>query len=186
MRLRPALSIRLSALPVVGLASLALVLIYFQQLSPEVFSFDARWYHMPMAQRYAPSGAIGPFQEGFWPGAFPQLLTYVDAWVVLMPRSILVDRLEICSHLEFVLCLVTLAQIPVFVRRIVPRAKAGLAWTILLAFPSIYLCDGNFHGGVDHVAGFWAIPIASVCGELGEASMWRTRFCSPAAQAGRR
>jgi hypothetical protein len=150
----------LRAVPVLLLACLALAFIYFQQLDPAVFSVDVRWYHAPMAQRYALSHAIGPFKEGFWPGAWPQLLSYLYTWVFLMPKAILFDRLEICSHLEFVLLLVTLAQIPVFLRALLPEAKVGLTWTVLLAFPAIYLHDGNLHAGADHFAGFWALPIA--------------------------
>src|SRR5260370_12215264 len=61
-RFGPIVSMDLRTAPVVALAVLALALLYFAQLSPEVFSFDVRWYHMPIAQRYAISGAIGPFR----------------------------------------------------------------------------------------------------------------------------
>src|SRR5260370_15756701 len=148
------------ALPVLALAGLALAFLYFQQLTPEVFSFDARWYHIPIAQRYALSGAIRPFPEGFWMGTWPQSLCYLYTWAFLTPRVLLFDRVEICSHLEVVLFLATLAQIPVFVRRLVPDVRSGLSWTVLLAFPSIYLYDGNLHAGADPVAGFWAITVA--------------------------
>jgi hypothetical protein len=147
-------------LPVLGLAWLAIAFLYFQILSPEVFAFDVRWYHVPIAQRYALSGAIRPFQEGFWMGTWPHSLSYLYAWVFLAPGLILFDRVETCAHIEFVLFLATLAQIPVFVRRLVPDTRAGLTWAVLLAFPSIYLYDGNLHAGADHFAGFWAIPVA--------------------------
>jgi hypothetical protein len=152
-------------IPVLTASGLALALLYFQELSPEVFSFDARWYHIPMAQRYALSGRIGPFEEGFWPGAWPHLLSYLYTWAFLTPGVLLFDRLELCAHMEFALFLLTLAQIPAFVRCVVPSARVGWTWATLLAFPCIYVYDGNLNGGADHVAGFWAIPIAL--------SMWR-------------
>lgn len=147
-------------LPVTALATLALGVLYFQILSPETFSFDVRWYHIPMAQRYALSGSVGPFAEGFWPGAFPHLLSYLYAWAFLAPGTLLFDRVELCAHIEFVLFLATLAQIPVLVRRLAPRAPAALTWVTLLMFPGIYIYDLNLHAGADHATGFWAIPIA--------------------------
>ncbi len=153
-------TVSLTTLPVVALAILALGVLYFQILSPEAYSFDVRWYHIPMAQRYALSGKVARFQEGFWPAAFPHLLSYIYAWAFLAPRTLLFDRVELCAHIEFVLFLATLAQIPVLVRRLAPRAPASLTWVVLLLFPGIYIYDLNLHAGADHAAGFWALPIA--------------------------
>jgi hypothetical protein len=146
--------------PMLVLSTFGLGIAYFQILSPETFSFDVRWYHMPIAQRYALSGRVGRFDEGFWPAAFPHLLSYIYAWAFLAPRSILFDRVELCAHIEFVLFLATLSQIPVLVRRLVPRARVGWSWVVLLLFPGLYVYDLNLHAGADRVAGFWALPIA--------------------------
>lgn len=163
----------MSTLALAAFGLLAIGLLYFQILSPEGFSFDVRWYHIPLAQRYALSGAIGPSPEGFWMAAYPQLCSYLYTWAFLIPRSLLFDRLELCAHLEFLLFLATLAQIPVLVRRLVPRLDVRLSWVVLLLFPGIYLYDSNLHAGADHVAGFWAIPIA-LCG-LGAWRRFHTR-----------
>jgi hypothetical protein len=157
---RRQLSLTAWQIPVLGLSVLALGVAYFQILSPEAFSFDVRWYHMPIAQRYALTGHVARFEEGFWPAAFPHLLSYIYAWAFLSPRSILFDHVELCAHIEFVLFLATLCQIPVLVRRMVPRARVGLTWVMLLLFPGLYVYDLNLHAGADRVAGFWALPIA--------------------------
>lgn len=141
-------------------AALAIGLLYFQILWPNVFSFDVRWYHLPIAQRYALSGKVAAFEEGFWPAAFPHLASYVYAWAFLTPWTLLFDRVEFCAHIEFVLFLATLAQVPVLTRRIIPNAPPLLTLVVMLLFPGMYLYDSNLHSGADHIAGYWAIPIA--------------------------
>ncbi|MEO8185370.1 MAG: hypothetical protein ABI895_41710, partial [Deltaproteobacteria bacterium] len=143
---------------VAGAAGVALL--YFEALSPDVFGFDVRWYHASLAQRYALSGRIGRLEEGFWLGAYPQLMTYVYTWIFLAPRAILFDKLEACVNLEVVLLVSTLAQIPVLLRRLLPRARVGLSWVVMLAFPGIYLYDSNLNAGADHFLGFFALPLA--------------------------
>jgi hypothetical protein len=143
---------------VAGVAGVALL--YFEALSPDVFGFDVRWYHASLAQRYALSGRIGRLEEGFWLGAYPQLMTYIYTWVFLAPRAILFDKLEACLNLEVLLFVATLAQIPVLLRRLLPRARVGLTWVVTLAFPGIYLYDSNLNAGADHFLGFFALPMA--------------------------
>jgi len=145
-------------LVVAGAAGVALL--YFEALSPDVFGFDVRWYHASLAQRYALSGRIGKLEEGFWLGAYPQLLTYIYTWMFLAPRAILFDKLEACLNLELVVFVATLAQIPVLLRRVLPRAPVGLSWVVMLAFPGIYLYDSNLNAGADHFLGFFALPLA--------------------------
>jgi hypothetical protein len=144
----------------VGAAAIAVGVLYFQILWPQVFSFDTRWYHMPIAQRYALTGAVSKFQEGYWMAAWPHLMSYLFAWAFLAPKTLLFDRIELCAHIEFLLFLATLAQIPVLLRRLLPKRRVGLAWTVMLAFPALYLYDANLHCDADHVAAFFAIPIA--------------------------
>lgn len=145
--------------PVWLLALLGLGLVYFSILSPETFTFDARWYHMPMAQRYALSGKVGRMAEGFWMAAFPQLMTYLYTWVYLLPGLMMFDRMELGVHLEFALFVAVLTQIPVVVRRLAPGAPRSLSWCVRLAFPGLYLYDSNLNAGADHVAGFFVLPL---------------------------
>jgi hypothetical protein len=135
-------------------------LLYVQAMIPEAFSFDSRWYHLPLAQRYALAGAVSRFEEGFWMAAYPQLASYLYTWCFLLPGVTLFDRVATCAHVEAVLFVATLAQIPVLVRRLAQRTDVGPVWLVLLAFPGIYLYDSNLHAGADHVAAFFAIPIA--------------------------
>jgi hypothetical protein len=82
--------------------ALGVTVLYAQVLSPQATSFDVRWYHAPLAQRYALSGGVVRLEEGFWLGAYPQLLTYIYTWVFVMPGA-LFDRLATCIALEVLL-----------------------------------------------------------------------------------
>jgi hypothetical protein len=152
--------LRTAALPLLAVGAVGVGVLYFQNIVPDQMSFDSRWYHLPIAQKYAITGRIARFEEGFWQGAYPQLSTHLFTWAFLMPGDVLFDRAALCGHLEFGLFLATLAQIPVFVRRLVPRSRPALAWVSVFLFPGIYLYDSNLHTGADHIAGFWAIPLA--------------------------
>jgi hypothetical protein len=152
--------LRTAALPVLAVGALGVGILYFQNLVPDQMSFDSRWYHLPMAQKYAITGQIGRFEEGFWQGAYPQLGTHLFTWAFLLPTDELFDRAALCGHMEFALFLATLAQIPVLVRRLVKKSRPTLSWVSIFLFPGIFLYDSNLHTGVDHIAGFWAIPVA--------------------------
>jgi hypothetical protein len=147
-------------LPVLALGFVGAGVLYFQLLSPETFSYDARWYHIPIAQRFALAGKIARFEEGLWFAAYPLLTSYLDTWAFLTPSVLLFDRLELCAHIEFVLFLATLAQVPLLVRQLVPGSRASFAWVAFFLFPQIYLYDSNLSADADHVAAIFAIPIA--------------------------
>src|SRR3954469_13566417 len=105
LRLGPSVTLPVWTLPVLALGLIGIGALYIQILSPEAFSFDARWYHMPIGQRYALSGKVAPFREGFWQAAWPHLLSYIYAWTFLAPHVMLFDRIELGAHVEFVLFL---------------------------------------------------------------------------------
>jgi hypothetical protein len=134
-------------------------LLYFQVLSPETFSHDARWYHLPIAQQYATDGAVKPWPEGWWLAAYPHLSSYLYVWAFLLPKSLIFDRFELCAHLELVVFLATIASIPSLVRKLIPDASARGTWVTIFLFPGIFLYDSNLNVGADHIAALWAIPM---------------------------
>lgn len=148
------------------------VMVYFLVLTPDNVSHDARWFHLAIAEHYAAQGAIRPFPEGWVPGAMPQLASLVYTWAFLLPGGDLFDRVELSTHLEFVIFLWTLASIPVLVRscarrglsaRHSPFRKARVSgaatWAAMFLFPGIFVYDSTLNGGADHVTAFWAIPV---------------------------
>ena len=147
----------------------AIALLYFQILSPAPFSWDARWYHLPIAQQYALEGAVRAFPEGWWLGAYPQSASLVYTWAFLLPGGLPFQKLELCAHMELAVFLVTIASIPALVRTLVPGATGRKSWAAIFLFPGIFLYDGNLHVGADHMAALWCIPLV-----LALVRVWRS------------
>ncbi len=138
------------------LAVVAITLVYASVIPPENASFDARWYHLGIAEHYVAHGGIRPFAEGWYMGAFPHLASVLYAWAFLVPTGRLFDQVALSAHLEFILFLWTLAGVSVLTRRLVPRARPRFAFAVMLLFPGLYLYDSSLALGADHVAAFWA------------------------------
>lgn len=146
-----------------ALGFLSICLVYFSILSPRNASFDARWYHIPIAEHYADAGGIVRFPEGWVMGAFPQLTSLVYAWAFQIPVS-LFGRLTLSAHLEFAIFLWTLFGVPALVRRLLPkewrpRPRAATSWAAVFLFPGLFLYDSSLNLGADHVAAMWGVPI---------------------------
>lgn len=117
-------TLQYSALPVFVYGLYGVALLYFQLLTPETFSYDARWYHLPIAQQYAADGAVRAWPEGWWLAAYPHLSSYLYAWAFLLPGSAIFDRYELSAHMEVMIFLATIGSIPALVRRLVPATQA--------------------------------------------------------------
>lgn len=144
---------------VFGFGALSVLLLWFNTIHPENTAYDARWYHLPIAEHYAAQGAITAFAEGWFPGTGPHLASILYTWAFLLPRTAVFDRIMLSSTLELTLLLFTLAAIPAMVRRLLPGTRAPLSWVVMFLFPGIMLYDSSLCSGADHVAGFFAIPI---------------------------
>jgi hypothetical protein len=137
----------------------AVGLLYFQILSPQLIGYDARWYHLPLAEHYAADGAIRPTPEGWWLSAYPQLASHLYTWAFLLPRAATFDKTELSLHLEFASFVGMLAAIPVAVRKLVPRTSARGTWALYFLFPQVLLYDSNLNGGADHIAALFSLPL---------------------------
>lgn len=151
---------RLSPLEVAAFAVglLGLTVIYLNVLVPDNASYDARWYHMAIAEHYAAAGGIVRSVEGNVTVTLPQLTSILASWAFCIPWGGLFDRYELAAHLELVMLLGTLPGVVALVRYLVPGVKARWAWLAMLAFPSLFVYDSSLHGGADHVAALFAIP----------------------------
>jgi hypothetical protein len=148
--------------------ALCVVALYLPVLIPTLISYDARWYHLAIAEHYTALGAIRPFDGGWIAGTLPHLASHLYTWAFLAPGAQLFDRVVLSSHLEFLLFLGTLAGVQVLVRALVPGAPR-VAWVALFLFPGILVYDSGLIGGADHVAAFFAVPIL-----LALLQCWRT------------
>jgi len=155
--LRPPGSFQQLAILLFGIAGAGIL--YFQILSPESLHWDARWYHLPIAQQYALQGAVRPSPERWWLAGYPHSGSLIYTWAFMLPGVILFDRLELCLHLEFVVFLATIASIPTLVRHLVGGIKGQGTWAAIFLFPGIFLYDSNLCGAADHLAALWCVPI---------------------------
>lgn len=134
-------------------------MIYFAIMSPRNIAYDSYFYHLGIAQQYATDKGIRPFLEGWFPGAIPHLASVLYTWALLLPGLTLFERITCAAHVEFVLFLFTLVGVPVLVRKLVPKAPAGLSWAAFFLFPEILVYDSALSAAADHVNAFWAVPI---------------------------
>jgi hypothetical protein len=138
---------------------IGLLLVYIPILNPQNIGYDTRWYHFAVSEQYAVRGGIEPFTEASINGAQPQLAPAIYGWAFLLPGGTLFDRIELGLHLELTLFLATLACIPVLTQ-VLTGERHPYAWVFMLLFPGLYLYDSNLIGGADHIAAFWAVPVA--------------------------
>jgi hypothetical protein len=151
----------------IGLAiGVGVAMVYFSILSPENPGFDTLWYHLPIAEQYAVQGAIRPFSEGWYYGAYPHLASVVYTWAFLIPGASLFDRVGLAAHLEFFVFLWTLLGTASLTDRLISRGKNGTPRHIGLAagatflFPGILLYDGGLFTAADHIFAFFSLLLA--------------------------
>ncbi len=135
--------------------------IYLQVLTPGNISFDARWYHLPIAEGYAATGQIRPFPEGWYLAAYPHLASWLYAWAFLAPGGV-PQHLCLVMHLEFVVFLAMIAGAAAFARRLLGRPRLWGASGAVFLFPTLFQYGPNLNGGADHVLGLWAAPLGLV------------------------
>ncbi len=156
---------------IIGLGLLGLALLWFPLLSPLNASYDARWYHLPIAENYVARGGIMPFTEGWVHGAFPQLSSLLYAWAFSQPGSMFV-RIETAAHIELAVFVMTLFGVCAVTRRLL-GFRTPLAWAAMFLFPGLFCYDSGLVLGADHVAALWAAPLfllALRCAESGSRS----------------
>jgi hypothetical protein len=135
--------------------------LYIQALTPGNISFDARWYHLPIAEAYAATGRIRPFPEGWYLAAYPHLASWLYAWAFLAPGGVR-HHLCLAAHLEFVVFIAMLPGAAAFARRLLGWRRLRGASAAVFLFPTLFAYGPNLNGGADHVLGLWAAPIGLV------------------------
>jgi hypothetical protein len=153
---------------------LGVALLYAGTLLPANASYDARWYHLALAEHYAAAGAITRFPEGFFGAVWPHLASFLYTWAFL-PRVSLGAQMELALHLEFVVFVATLFGLPVLVRWMLHGRRAPASWAAVFLFPGILLYDSNLAGGADHVLALWVLAASLSLRRL--ASSFERRWC---------
>jgi Dolichyl-phosphate-mannose-protein mannosyltransferase len=153
--------------------ALSIAFVYYSILPAQNAAFDARFYHLAIAQQYAVEGAIRPTVEAWWPAALPHLASVLYAWCFTVPQLDMFGRIIAAAHLEFALFLATLASVGVLVRRLVPGLPARGAWVAVFLFPGIFLYDSGLSIAADHVCAFFAVPIYLAFLRVWRRANWR-------------
>lgn len=133
----------------------SLVAVYLQVMTPLNVGGDSYWYHLPIAEHYVATGAIRPFAEGWYLGAYPHLASLLYTWAFMSPGE-LFDHVALSSHLEWALFLATLAGVSVLTRRLLGGVRVPFAASAVFLFPGLFLYDSSLITGADHILAFWA------------------------------
>jgi len=147
----------IQALAVLGIVAGAFA-IYVQVLAPANIGFDARFYHVPLAEGYAAAGRIRALPEGWYLGAYPHLASWLYTWAFLAP-GVLKHHLCLASHLEFALVLLTVSNTSALASRLISGARLRHGGVALFLFPAIFNVSSNLSLGADHALAFWAAPL---------------------------
>jgi hypothetical protein len=143
---------------VIAFGVLCLGLLYLQCLTPEAISYDARWYHLPIAEAYAREGRIVPFPADY-PRNYPHLASVIHTWGWLVPGLSSPLRWMLALHTELCLFLWTLVGVAAGVAWLVDKTRVKGAWVAFFLFPGIFAYDSHIGGGADHVAAFFTMPM---------------------------
>lgn len=149
-------SIPRALLVTLPIGALLMALAYIPVITPNNISYDARWYHLPIAEHYAAAGRITRFDEGWVLGAYPQLGSLFYTWAMLMPFGVYFDRVLLCAHLEWVLFVATVASVPALVRALAPGLSGRGAGLVMFLFPGMLLYDSSLGAGGDHIVAAYA------------------------------
>lgn len=141
-----------------ALGLLGALLVWLPTLLPENASYDARWYHLPIAEHYVAEGAIRAFPEGWVLGAYPQLASVLDVWAFLAPGRAF-DHVVLAAQLEAGCFVVALLGVCACVRRLLGK-RSLLAWCGVFLFPGVFCYDSGLVLNADHVAAAFAPAIA--------------------------
>jgi hypothetical protein len=155
-----------------GLGLVSLLIVYSQIIHPLNTSYDARWYHLSLAEQYTAQGRIMRFPNASFVNAYPQLASILYSWAFLAPRAVLFDKLGLCAHMVFVMFGWILASVAVLTRRLV-KNPSPVVWATVFLFPGLFLYDSGLHLGSDHAAAVFAVPIALT--SYVAFKSWRTR-----------
>lgn len=151
-------------------------LVGLQTISPENINYDAAWYHLRAAERYALAGGMVRPPEGDVLLALPQAASWLYTWAFLLPQSLLDDKVRLALLLEFSAVLGTLAALPALVRTLcpsLPAASTRLSWVAFFFSPAIFIYDTGVMGGADHVAALWSVSTLITWFHARRAISWR-------------
>ncbi len=146
--------------------TLAFAVVYLSIMVPENAAFDARSYHLPIAEHYAAWGRIGRFPEGWFGAVLPHLASWLYTWPFTLRTVNLFGHVELAAHLEFALFVATVLATPLLVEALLPGRRARGSWAVFFLFPGLFLYDSSLGLAADHILAFFAAPLAIALGKF--------------------
>ncbi len=135
--------------------------LFVSALAPENVNYDAMWYHLRVAERYALAGGLVRFPEGDHLLTLPQAGSWLYTWAFLRPGT-LQDRVQLALLMEWASVVGALALVPQLARSVAPHLGVDdvrLSWVAFFLFPSIFVYDTGIMGGSDHLATLFTGPM---------------------------
>lgn len=122
---------------VLGIGALLVAYLVGHALTTDSIGYDASWYHLPVAEAYAASGAIRPFREGWTLGTQPQMASLLYAWaMVVTPQPAMNFTSAAFVELSFVAAAI-LGIVPLTRMLLGGRTRAHWAWGCAVLFPAL-------------------------------------------------
>jgi len=141
-----------------GAGVVGVLVIYGIGFSPDAISFDAQWYHLPIAQDYARTGRIIAFPSDY-NRSFPHLSSIAYTWGYLMPGLSMPLQWMMALHLEFAMVVWKLVGIAALAQWMLGDRPHRALWLGLFLFPAIFAFGNTVGGGAEHFLAFWAAPM---------------------------
>jgi hypothetical protein len=140
--------------------AIPLLFIGGQALTSSAIGYDASWYHLPVAESYAATGAIRPFPEGWMLGAYPQLASILYAWGLVTAKRTALGWTT-CAFIEVSLAAAAIFGVVPLLRVLTPGGgRPTGAWAAIALFPAVYLYAPRVEA--DYTAASFAAPLLLV------------------------
>jgi hypothetical protein len=126
-------------------------------LTTASIGYDSAWYHLPIAEGYAATGAIGRFGEGWFLGSYPHMASIFYAWGMLAAKGAAMG-LVTCGFIEYSFVLAALLGVVPLARALLRRRpRLAWAWAVAAAFPALVLYAPHLEA--DYLAASFGPPL---------------------------
>jgi hypothetical protein len=142
---------------IAAVGAVTLALMGAHTLTTDSIGYDSSWYHLPVAEAYAATGAIRPFQDGWLLGSYPQMASLLYSWALAVTRESALG-LTTAAFLELTFVAAAILGVVPVVRALLPGVRrANWAWAVVALFPAVYLYPPRVEA--DYLAAAFAAPL---------------------------
>jgi hypothetical protein len=120
-----------------GIGALLIAYLVGHALTTDSIGYDSNWYHLPLAEAYAASGAIRPFPDGWLLASQPQMASLLYAWaMVVTPQPAI--SLTSAAFIELTFVFAAIFGVVPLTRTLLARPeRVHWAWVCAALFPAL-------------------------------------------------